>query len=122
MCNFFPVLRLSRLSLIGQTVEVDESIWSVYICIYILYEGHSCDICGVYSIYIYIYDMEYIVAMYVEYIVDTEKSFWNHINSNQNQIVFTIFRLIWNTNGHVRFCFKSIGKFREIREIFSKSY
>ena len=25
----------------------------------------------------------------------TEKSFWNFIKSNQNQIIFTIFRLIW---------------------------
>ena len=25
----------------------------------------------------------------------TEKTFWNLVNSNQNQIVFTIFRLIW---------------------------
>ena len=29
-------------------------------------------------------------------IVHTEKTFWNLINSNQNQILFTIFRLIWN--------------------------
>ena len=26
----------------------------------------------------------------------TEKTFWNLVNSNRNQIVFTIFRLIWN--------------------------
>ena len=40
----------------------------------------------------------------------TEKSFPSLIESNRNQIVFTRHRLIWNTNGHVRLCFKSIGK------------
>ena len=34
--------------------------------------------------------------------VHIEESFQNVIKSNQNQTVFTIFRLIWNTNGRVR--------------------
>ena len=42
--------------------------------------------------------------------VHTEKSFRNLIKSTRNQIVFTIFRLIWNTNKPVRLCSKSIGK------------
>ena len=28
-------------------------------------------------------------------VVHTEKIFWNLVNSTRNQIVFTIFRLIW---------------------------
>ena len=39
----------------------------------------------------------------------TEKSFRNLIKLNRNQIVFTIFRLIWNSKRTVSvFCFKSI--------------
>ena len=38
-------------------------------------------------------------------VLHTEKSFRNLII-----IVFTIFRLIWDANGHVRLCPKSIGK------------
>ena len=38
---------------------------------------------------------------------DTEKSFQNLIKSNRNQIVFTIFRLIWSTNGGVNTSFLS---------------
>ena len=40
--------------------------------------------------------------LFVVYRVHTEKYFQNLIRSNRNEIVFTIFRLIWNTNGHVR--------------------
>ena len=36
----------------------------------------------------------------------TEKSFWNHIKSTRNQIVFTISRLIWNS----KISPKSVGK------------
>ena len=35
-------------------------------------------------------------------IVHTEKSFWNLIKSIRNQIVFTIFWLIWNQTDSVR--------------------
>ena len=36
-------------------------------------------------------------------IIHTEKYFWNFIKSNRNQIVFTIFRLNWNSKRSVRF-------------------
>ena len=45
------------------------------------YTWDRCWFCSVISLYLCIY---------------TEKTFWNLINSNRNQIVFTIFRLIWN--------------------------
>ena len=47
----------------------------------------------------------------IEYAVHAEKSFRNRIKSNRNQIVFTIFRLIWNSKRTVSVCCsKSIGK------------
>ena len=38
------------------------------------------------------------------YIVQTEKYFWNLIKSNRNQIVFTIFQLIWNSKCTASVC------------------
>ena len=44
-------------------------------------------------------------------VLHTEKSFPNLIKSNRNQIVFTIFRLIWNRKRTLSVCCsKSIGK------------
>ena len=40
---------------------------------------------------------------------DTEKSFRNLVKSTRNQIVFTIFRLLWNQK-NVHLCSKSMGK------------
>ena len=40
-------------------------------------------------------------------LLHTEKYFRNLIKSTRNQIVFIIFRLIWNTNGHYPFAVQS---------------
>ena len=49
-------------------------------------------------------------ASFLRHRLHTEKSFQNLVKSNRNQIVSTIFRMIWNTSGRVHLCFKSIGK------------
>ena len=51
-------------------------------------------------------------SFWVGLFVHTEKSFRNVIKSNRNQIVFTIFRLIWNQTEEWGFKYgsKSIGK------------
>ena len=44
------------------------------------------------------------------YYMHTEKYFPNLIKSNRNQILFTIFRVIWNSKQTSVCCSKSMGK------------
>ena len=70
------------------------NIYCIYICLHI--------------IYIYVYILSLYTCIYYVYIcihimyIHAENFFLYLIKSNRNQIVFTIFRLIWNTNEHVR--------------------
>ena len=78
---------------------------------------HGSYIYTIYMIYIHVYTVIYTlgsqtlnypghatkVALEPAY---AEKYFPNCIKSNRNQIIFTMHRLIWNTNGHVRLLFQ----------------
>ena len=61
-------------------------------------------------IYMHVYNLIYIFSpLRHVFIYTPEKYFRNLIKLTRNQIVFTIFRLIWNTNERVCLFSKSIG-------------
>ena len=63
-----------------------------------LYRSHLTPF--IYALLIIAYSLPRSIRKEIE--LNTEKSFRNLIKSTRIQIVFTIFLLIWNTNGRVR--------------------